>query len=212
MHALSVLLFGLPLVVGCTVLTTKPMVTAPLQGQIDNNFYIGPEKLFRVRLPLLSRNAAIKDEVPTYGTLLLTIADDLCREFVISQRPGYLGTRSLESWVDEHIVQDLKRSNLAVQSKTVTTHNGPAVVLRYRAPAAAPCSRATAVAGEKVGKKLDADVGWYVYHRAGHFYRVLYYIGIGPEAPRVWYINRDPVDEVLVSFADGFKILDNGQP
>lgn len=164
-----------------------------------------------MRLPRLSRNATIHDEVPTYGTLLLTIADDLCREFVISQRPGYLGTRALESWVDEHIVQDLKRRNLSVQSKTLSTRNGPAVALRYRAPAAAPCSRATTMKG-KVETKLDGDVGWYIYHRAGRFYRVLYYIGIGAEAPRVWYVDREPVDEVLAYFVDGFEIFDDTQP
>jgi len=61
--------------------------------------------------------------------------------------------------------------------------------------------------GKPVVAELDADVGWYVYHRDGMFYRLIYVIGIGPEAPSLWYINREPVDEVLAQLAEGFEIL-----
>jgi hypothetical protein len=36
---------------------------------------------------------------------------------------------------------------------------------------------------------------------------LLYIVGIGPEAPSVWYVNREPVEEVLAYFAEGFEIL-----
>jgi hypothetical protein len=32
-------------------------------------------------------------------------------------------------------------------------------------------------------------------------------VGIGPEAPSVWYVNRESVDEALAYFAEGFEIL-----
>ncbi len=195
---------------GCALLAKKPATGSDLKGRVDNNVYTSPGNSFRVRLPLLANNASVVDEIPTGFTLLVTITDNLCREFVISQRPGYLGAESLESWVNTHIVADLQRSDLAVKTQTLTTRNGAAVKLRYRAKAAAPCSRTTTIDGKPVVTKLDADVGWYIYHRDGRFYRLLYVIGIGPEAPSLWYAKREPVDEVLDQFAEGFEIL-NGK-
>jgi len=64
------------------------------------------------------------------------------------------------------------------------------------------------VDGKPVVTKRDGDVGWYVYHHDGVFYRLIYVIGIGPGAPSMWYINTQPVDEVLAQFAEAFEILD----
>jgi hypothetical protein len=194
-------------VAGCALLARKPLAESIMQGRLEDSVYISPRATFRIRMPWLSTGATIRAEAATPDTVLVTIADDLCREFIVSHRPGFLGDQTLESWVDTHIVADLKRLHFAVQSKPVMTRNGLAISLRYRAPAAAPCSRTAEVEGKKVVTKLDADVGWYVYHRDGLFYRLIYVIGIGPEAPRVWYVNREPVDEVLAYFADGFEIL-----
>jgi hypothetical protein len=202
--ASALLVVGLP---GCALLARQPLAEPGMQGRLEDSVYISPRATFRIRMPWLSTDATIRDETPTPGTELVTIADDLCREFIISQRPGFLGGQTLESWVETHIVADLKRLNFAVQSKPLTTHNGPAISLRYRAPAAAPCSRTTEVNGKKVATKLDSDVGWQIYHHAGRFYRLLYIVGVGPEAPSVWYVNREPVEEVLAYFADGFEIL-----
>jgi len=191
----------------CALLTTKPAASSAIQGRLESNVYTSPGESFQIRMPFLSRNASIRDETPAPDTLLVTIADDLCREFIVSQRLGFLGEQTLASWVDTHIVADLKRLNFPVESEALTTRNGPAIRLRYRAPGAATCNRTTEVDGKKVPTKLDADVGWYVYHRDGRFYRLLYVVGIGPEAPSVWYVNREPVDEVLAYFAEGFEIL-----
>lgn len=198
------LIFGFS---GCAWINQSRLADTRAEGRIVNNIYTSPQQSFRIRIPWLSTNATLRDERPAPNTLLVTIKDELCREFVVSERLGFLGTQSLESWVDAHIVQDLKRLGFEVRSKTLTTRNGPAISLRYRAPAAAPCSRTTEVEGKKVATKLDADVGWYIYHRDGMFYRLIYVIGRGPEAPRVWYVNREPVDEVLAYFAEGFEIL-----
>jgi hypothetical protein len=192
---------------GCAWINQNRLADSRTEGRIENNIYTSPRQSFRFRIPWLSTNATLGDERPTPNSMLVTIKDDLCREFVVSERPGFLGTQSLQSWVDTHIVQDLKRLGFEVRSKTLTTRNGPAISLRYRAPAAAPCGRTTEVEGKKVVTKLDADVGWYVYHRDGLFYRLIYLIGTGPEAPRLWYVNREPVDEVLAYFAEGFEIL-----
>jgi hypothetical protein len=174
---------------------------------MDSNIYTSPRQSFRIRLPWLSANATLLDERPTPNTTLVTIKDDLCREFVVSERPGILGAQSLQSWVDEHIVQDLKRLGFEVKSKALTTRNGTAIALRYRAPAAAPCTRTIEKDGKPIVTKLDADVGWYIYHRDGQFYRLIYVVGIGPGAPAVWFVNREPVDDVLARFADGFEII-----
>lgn len=202
--ALALLVLGLP---ACGLFARKPWVEPALQGRLEESLYISPHATFRIRMPWLSTDATVRDETPMPDTVLVAIADDLCREFIVSQRPGNLGKQSLESWVDTHIVADLKRLNFAVQRKPLTTRNGPAISLRYRAPAAAPCSRTTVVDGKKVAVKLDAEVGWQIYQHNGRFYRLLYVVGIGPEAPSVWYMNREPVEEVLAQFADGFEIL-----
>jgi hypothetical protein len=192
---------------GCALLGKKPL-TEPgtVQGRIENNIYISPGESFRIRLPRLSKGAAVSDEVSKDQTLLVTISDELCREFTVSQRPGFLGTQSLEEWVDAYIVDDLKRLKFEVRSRSLTTPNGLAIALRYRAPAAAPCSQAAEVDGKKIETKRDADVGWYIYHRDGAFYRLIYVVGIGPGAPEAWFVAREPVDEVLAQFADGFEI------
>jgi hypothetical protein len=202
--ALALLVSGLP---GCALLVRKPLADPAIRGSLADNVYTSPQRSFRIRMPWLSSDATIRAETATPNTVLVTIADDLCREFIVSQHPGFLGGQSLESWVDAHIVAELKRLNFAVQSKPLMTRNGLAISLRYRAPAAAPCRRTVDVDGKKVVTKLDADVGWYVYHRNGLFYRLIYVIGIGPEAPRVWYVKREPVDEVLAYFAEGFEVL-----
>ena len=192
---------------GCGWIGQSRVAATQSQGQLDDNVYTSPRHSFRFRIPWLSSEATLHDESPTPNTTIVTMRDHLCREFVVSERPGFLGTQSLESWVDTHIIQDLKRLGLEVQSKSLVTLNGVAIALRYRAPGAAPCSRTVEKDGKRVASKLDADVGWQVYHRDGIFYRLIYVIGIGPGAPSLWYVNRGPVDEVLGKFAEGFEIL-----
>lgn len=89
---------------GCAWIGQKPVVYSQSQGRVDNNIYTSPRQSFRIRLPRLSTNTALRDERPTSNTVLLTIEDDLCREFVVSERPGFLGSESLQPWVDEHVV------------------------------------------------------------------------------------------------------------
>jgi hypothetical protein len=36
---------------------------------------------------------------------------------------------------------------------------------------------------------------------------LLYVVGIGPGAPEVWFVNREPVDDMLARFAEGFEII-----
>ncbi|MGE5216013.1 MAG: hypothetical protein ACM3SP_03295 [Chloroflexota bacterium] len=194
-------------VAGCALFAHKPLAGSALQGRLENNTYISPNGSFSFRMPWLAADATLRDETFGPDTVLVTVADDLCRYFIVSERPGYLGTQSLQSWVDEHIVGDLKRLGFDVRSQSLQTRNGPAIALRYRAPAAAPCSRVEVLDGKEVARKRDADVAWYVYHRNGRFFRLIYLIGIGPGSPDVWYVKREPVEEVLAQFADGFRIL-----
>lgn len=193
---------------GCASINQKRLADSRAAGHIENNIYTSPTKSFRMRLPWLSSGATLRDERTTPNTILVTIADNLCREFIVSERPGFLGAQSLQTWVDENIVEDLSRLGFKIQSQVLTTPNGPAIALRYQAPAAAPCGRPATADGKPDAAKLDADVAWQVYHRDGAFYRLIYTVGIGPTAPSLWYINREPVDEVLKQFAAGFEILD----
>ena len=193
---------------GCGWIRQNRVAEHAADGRIENNIYTSPRRSFRIRLPWLSAQSRLRDERPTPNTINVTIEDNLCRQFTVFERPGFLGMDSLQSWVDTHIVEDLKRRGFKVESEALTTRNGTAIALRYRAPAAAPCSRTTGKDGKSVVTKLDADVGWYVYHRDGRFYHLFYAVGIGPDAPSLWYINREPVDDVLAQFAEGFEILD----
>ena len=185
----------------------KPLANPALQGRLKDNIYISPGQTFRIRLPWLSADASIRDEIASDNILIVTIADDLCREFIVSQSAVVLGAQSLESWVNVHIIEVLKWLNLLVQNKSLITRNGPAISLRYRAPAAAPCSRSEKVDGKEVAIKRNADVGEYIYYRAGVIYRLTYVVGTGAGAPNLWYVNREPVDDVLAHFAEGFEIM-----
>lgn len=193
---------------GCGWIRQNRVADYAAVGRIENNIYTSPRQSFRIRLPFVSSGSRLRDERPTPNRINVTIEDNLCRQFTVSEEPGSLGMDALQSWVDRHIVEDLKRRGLNVESKALTTRNGPASALLYRAPAAAPCRRTTETAGKRIETKLDADVGWHVYHRDGVFYRLIYTVGIGPGAPSLWYINREPADEVLAQFAEGFEILE----
>ena len=192
---------------GCALFAKKPLGESALQGRIEDNTYTSPGETFRFRLPWLSDGATFRDQTFGPDTVLVTIADNLCRQFIVSQRPGYLGAQPLDSWVNEHIVNDLKGMGFEVRRQPLLTVNGPAIALRYHAPAAAPCGHVVNVDGKEISRKRDADVGWYVYHRDGKFFRLIYLIGTGPGVPEVWYVKREPVDEVLAQFASGFSIL-----
>ena len=115
------LLIGLA---GCALLGRKSLVEpGALQGRIENNIYTSPQESFRIRIPWLAADATVSDETSADNSVNVTIADNLCREFTVSQRPGFLGTQSLESWVDTHIVADLKRLNFwEIQSLKGTEH------------------------------------------------------------------------------------------
>ncbi len=204
--ALFLLIFALP---GCALIAAKtPTPTAGMQGRIDGNVYISPNESFRLRLPTLSKTAPrISDEVPSANTLLLTLSDDLCREFIVSERPGILGDQKIDAWVEQNIVQPLASSGFKLQKpKTLQTRLGSVVMLRYQAPDAAPCVQTTVKDGKKVESTPNADVGWYVFYHSGKFYRLIYVLGVGPDVKSSWLIRRAPVDTVLEQFAEGFEI------
>jgi hypothetical protein len=191
---------------GCSWIGQEKLVIPNAQGRIQSNVYTSPSGTFRLQIPRLS-NPTIREEVPSPNTMLLSITDDLCREFIVSERPGFLGADSLESWVNTHIVRELKSLGFDVQSQPVSTRYGPAISLRYRAPTAAPCTQEILTEGKRVETKRDADIGWYVFNRSGVFYRLIYVMGLGPGVKESWFIQREPVDQVLAQFVDGFEIV-----
>jgi len=195
---------------GCALLGSKSLTPSPgMRGRMVDNVYVSPKETFRLRIPPLSKTGAkMRDEVPSEGTLLLTLSDDLCREFIVSERPGILGDRTIEAWVDQNIVEPLKASGVKVsESKALKTRLGPVVTLRYPVTAGAPCVQTTVKQGKKVETKPDAEVGWYVFYHSGSFYRLIYVLGVGPEIKDSWFIRRAPVETVLAQFADGFEII-----
>jgi len=194
---------------GCALIAAKtPTPTDGMQGRIDGNVYISPHATFRLRLPTLSKTAPrIGDRVPSPNTLLLTLSDDLCREFIVSERPGILGDEKIESWAVRNIVQPLAASGFKLQApKTLQTRLGSVVVLRYHAPNAAPCVQTSVKDGKKIESTPDADVGWYVFYRSSKFYRLIYVLGVGPNVKESWFIRRAPVDTLLEQFAEGLEI------
>lgn len=204
----SVIIFLLLLTLpACAWIGRRTLTDPEMRGRFENNVYESPRGSFRVRVPPLTKNVKFREESPTPNTVLFSITDELCREFIVSERPGLLDGQSLESWVDLHIVKELKSLGFDVRTKTLTTRHGPAVSLRYRARGAAPCMQATDAKGKSVGTKRDADVGWYIYNQAGAFYRLIYVIGLGSDLTNTWFIKREPLDEVLAQFADGLEIV-----
>lgn len=194
---------------GCTLLGHRPPPVENTQGRIENNVYTSPTGNFKLRLPELSGNGVkIRDEVPSPGTLLLSITDDLCREFLVSERPGNPGKLSLESWVDENIIEPLKKSGIDVKGrKVLNTQRGPAVTFWYRQPNAAPCVQTSETKGKRVQSNPDADVAWYVFYESGSFYRLIYVLGVGSGLKDAWFVKKAPADEVLARFADGFRLV-----
>jgi hypothetical protein len=194
---------------GCTLLGRRPPPVYHTQGRITDNVYTSPTGNFKLRLPELSGTGVnIRDEVPSPGTLLLSISDDLCREFLVSQRPGNPGSLSLESWVDEKIIEPLKKSGFKVTGpKLLKTRYGPAVTVEYRQPNAAPCVQTIEKEGKRVHSNPDADVAWYVFYHSGSFYRLIYVLGVGSGLKDAWFVKKAPADEVLARFADGFRLV-----
>jgi hypothetical protein len=194
---------------GCAFIAAKtPAPTGDMQGRIVDNVYVSPNETFRLSIPPLSKAAPrISDEVPSPGTLVLTLSDELCREFIVSERPGILGDRTIEAWVHQNIIQPLETSGIKLQKpKTLKTRLGSVVMLRYQVAGAAPCVQTTVKDGKKVESKLDADVGWYVFYHSGKFYRLIYVLGVGPDVKGSWFIRRAPVDTVLEQFAEGLEL------
>jgi hypothetical protein len=152
-------------------------------------------------------SAKIREEVLSPNAMLFSITDDLCRELIVSEHPGFLGADSPESWVNRHIVRELESLGFDVQSKPVSARHGPVNSLRYRAPAAAPCTQETITEGKRIETKCDADVGWYVFNESGMFYRLIFVIGLGPGVKESWFIQWETVYKVLAQFVDGFEIV-----
>jgi hypothetical protein len=209
---LGALFFG---IYGCGLLSRSiPIPTTDLQGSIQDNVYTSPTGTFRVRLPALSSDGIeISDEMVSRNTMRLTIKDNLCREFIVSQRPGFLGTKSLAEWVEQQIVNPLKSEGFKIEPpKPVQLHLGSAISLRYKVTGGAPCVVTSVKNDKRVESKPDADVGWYVFHHEGSFYRLIYVLGLGTKKRGTgltrFLIKREPVDEVLAEFAEGFDFVD----
>lgn len=196
---------------GCASVGTLSPITYDVRGRIEGNTYTSPSGTFRVRIPELWKpGAKIHDQSPADGGLLVSFTDDLCREFVVSEYAGALGHQSLQDWVDQNIVEKLRPLGITVREiKTVQTRYGTAVSFRYMQPGAAPCGVIQIKEGKRVDTKLDAEVGMYVYHVAGRFYRLIYFLAVGaPGLGDYVFIQRGPVDDLLSRFAAGFEILD----
>lgn len=194
---------------GCALLGDKTPLASDTQGRIENKVYMSPSGSFQLRLPDLATDGAkIRDEIPTSGTLLLSISDDLCREFIVSERPGNPGTQPLESWVKENIVEQLKESGIKLEEPAVRQMSqGSAISFRYRQQNAAPCVQTTKKDGKVIELKPDADVAWYVFYHSGFFYRLIYVLGVGSGLKDAWFVKKAPADEVLARFAEGFQIM-----
>ena len=179
------------------------LLLAQLHGTVSARIYTSPSGSYRVRLPhLLEQGVQITDEIPDTNVQMLSVSDDLCREFIITERPGELPNDSLRAWVDTLVIPKLRAIGAEVrETRVVGTREGPAVYVRYHHPRAASCTRPNDTL------KADADVAVYIYHIGNRFYRMLYVLGERPDLrDTVLGVLRAPADTVLSRFADGFAV------
>jgi len=196
-------------VAGCASLGAPPPVSYDIRGEIHDGVYSSPEGSFSLQLPeLWTPGARVQDEVRGEGTVHVTFADDLCREFALVRNPGDLGGQTLETWVHRNVDQELASVGAEIgESRTLPTRYGEGVYLRYRLPGGAPCEVLQIDDGEGRELRPDADVAMVVLYRDGVLYRFAYFLGISEGLGDHAFIQRGPVEELLETFLAGFRIV-----
>lgn len=220
----------------CTTLVVLALVTSidaagrsrtDISGRIEGGAYVNPERSFRVGLPALRRPAAvIQDRIFHADGWLVEFADDLCRNYSVSERPMDLGREDFQGWVLRIVVPEIEYGGgILMSAKRVAQAPHPTMLLRYRQPKRAPCTvyrapHATLVEpggyDKEDEKKLlaqgfrithpDAVTGMYILYAGGRVYRLSY--TVGKDLPKEsTSIGVGPVEVNLEQFLKGFELL-----
>lgn len=198
-----------------------------ISGRIEGGAYQNPERSFRIDLPPLRRPAAvIQDRIFHADGWLVEFADDLCRNYSLSERPLDLGREDFQSWVLRIVVPEIEYGGgILMSAKRVAQAPHPTMFLRYRQPKRAPCTvyrapHATLVEpggyGKEDEKKLlaqgfrithpDALTGMYILYARGRVYRLSY--TVGKDLPKEsTSVGTGPVEANLEQFLRGFELL-----
>jgi hypothetical protein len=198
-----------------------------VSGRIEGGVYLNPERTFRIELPPLREAAAIIQDRSFHATgWLVEFADDLCRNYALSERQMELVGEDFPSWVLRVVVPQIEQGGgILMSAKRVTQGPHPMMLLRFRQPKRAPCTlyrapHATLVEPGGYGKddegKLlrqgftitypDALVGMYIFYAGGRVYRLSY--TVGDKLPKESTTVRvSPVEVNLKAFMRGFELL-----
>ncbi len=189
--------------------------------------YLNPDRTFRIEIPQLRQaGTAIQDRSFHGSGWLVEFADDLCRNYTLSERETDLAGEDFSSWVLRVVVPQIEQGGgILMSAKRVAQGPHPTMLLRYRQPKRAPCTvyrapHATLVEpggyGKDDEKKLlrqgftvthpDAQVGMYIFYAGGRVYRLSY--TVGENLPRESASVRvGPVEVNLEDFLKGFELL-----
>jgi hypothetical protein len=198
-----------------------------VSGKIAGGAYLNPQRTFRIALPQLRQPAAvIQDRSFDDNGWLVEFADDLCRNYALSERAVDLAGEDLPSWVLRVVVPQIEQGGGMLMSvKHVAQGPHPTMLLRYRQPKRAPCTvyrapHATLVEpgayGKDDEKKLlaqgftithpDALVGMYIIYAGGRVYRLSY--TVGEQLPKQsTSVRIGPLEANLEHFLRGFELL-----
>lgn len=198
-----------------------------VSGKIDGGAYVSPGRTFRIELPPLRQPAAvIQDRLFHANGWLVEFADDLCRNYTLSERQIGLAHEDFPSWVLRVVIPQIEQGgDILMSAKRIGQSRYPMMLLRYRQPKRAPCTvyqtpYATLVepggynkADEKrlVGQGFtvthpDAQVGAYVFYAGGRVYQLSY--TVGDKLPKQSSsIRVVPVETNLERFLKGFELL-----
>lgn len=198
-----------------------------VSGRIEGGVYLNPERTFRIELPPLREAAAFIRDRSFHATgWLVEFADDLCRNYALSEREMDLADEDFPRWVLRVVVPQIEQGGgILMSAKRVTQGPHPTMLLRYRQPKRAPCTlyrapHATLVEPGGYNKddenKLlrqgftithpDAQVGMYIFYAGGRVYRLSY--TVGENLPKESTAVRvGPVEINLEGFLRGFELL-----
>jgi hypothetical protein len=198
-----------------------------VSGKIEGGAYVNPGRRFRIELPPLRQPAAvIQDRMFHANGWLVEFADDLCRNYALSERQIDLAGEDFPAWVLRVVIPQIEQGGgMLMSAKRIARGPYPMMLLRYRQPKRAPCTVYRApytTLVEPSGyskadeKKLlgqgftithpDAQVGMYIFYAAGRVYRLSYVVGdkLPKQSSPIRII---PVEANLKSFLSGFELL-----
>ncbi len=198
-----------------------------VSGKIEGGAYVNPDRTFRIELPPLRQPAAvIQDRIFHANGWLVEFADDLCRNYTLSERQIDLAGEDFPSWVLRVVIPQIEQGGgMLTSAKRITQGPHPMMLLRYRQPKRAPCTvyrapHATLVEpggySKADEKKLlsqgftithpDAQVAMYIFYAAGRVYRLSY--AVGDKLPKQsTSIRVGPLEVNLEHFLKGFELL-----